>query len=281
MKSTDRNLALSGMLSGPPPWLMGVVNITPDSFSDGGLHLSPSSAVKAVNAQHSAGAAVIDIGGESTRPGSKHVPAEEELRRVEPAVLAAAKLHVLSIDTYKAKVARRCLELGARMVNDVSALRADPEMGRTVADHGAFVVLMHNKQPPDKPHASDTPRAYKNVVAELCDFFKERIDAALKDGIAINRIIIDPGVGMFLSHDPAYSWEVLERFEEFTALGLPLLIGTSRKGFLGLHPEDRDPLSALTSLAAAAKGAAILRVHNVAMAGDFIRAAREMKLLSR
>jgi dihydropteroate synthase len=270
---------LRALLAGPPPWVMGIVNVTPDSFSDGGLHLSPAAALKAVTSLCSAGAALIDIGGESTRLGSTRVSAEEELRRVEPIVAASPKHCVVSIDTYKSEVAARCLDRGARIINDVSALRADPAMAKVIAERGAFVVLMHNKEPGDRPHASDSPREYKNVIEEICDFFNRRIDVALAEGIVQVRIVLDPGMGKFLSHDPAYSWEALARFDEFTRLGFPLLVGTSRKGFLGKATDERDPLSALSSLVAAMHGASILRVHDAQMASDFIRAARQLKLL--
>lgn len=270
---------LRRLLHGDPPWIMGVLNVTPDSFSDGGVNLDPAAALESVAELRSAGAAIVDIGGESTRPGSAPVPAAEELRRIESVVAAAASGGVLSIDTYKATVAAHCLELGARVINDVSALRADRDLARVVAEHRAFVVLMQSKEAADHPHATESAREYKNVVAEICDFFKARIDAALAAGISADRIILDPGFGKFVSHDPRYSWEILERFAEFLRLGFPLLAGISRKGFLGGRSADRDALSAFASMLAAERGAVIIRMHDAAMAASFIAAARETRFL--
>lgn len=267
------------LLSGPAPWLMGVVNVTPDSFTDGGLYLAAEAAVAHGRKLLADGAHLLDLGGESTAPGSRPITSEEELARIEPVVRTLAREAVLSIDTYHAATAARCLELGARIVNDVSALRADPEMAAVVRDLRPVLVMMHAKDGP-LPHATDRPVPYADVVREVGDWLSARADAALAAGIDADQLVLDPGWGKFLSLDPAHSWEMLARFDELVArlAPIPVLVGISRKGLFGVPMAERDPLSQLTSLVAAQRGAALVRTHDVRMAKNFLDAARKMRL---
>jgi dihydropteroate synthase len=267
------------LLGAPPPWLMGVVNVTPDSFTDGGRFLAPDAAVAHGRGLLADGAHVLDVGGESTAPGSRPITSEEELLRVEPVVRGLARESVLSIDTYHAATAARCIELGARVINDVSALRADPEMAAVVRDLGPVLVMMHAKDGP-LPHATDRPARYQDVVREVGDWLAARVDAALAAGIDADQLVLDPGWGKFLSLEPADSWEMLARFDQLVArlAPIPVVVGISRKGFFGVPMAERDPLSQLTSLAAAQKGAAVIRTHDVRMAARFLDAAERMRL---
>lgn len=266
------------LLGQPAPWLMGVVNVTPDSFTDGGRYLVPPAALAHAREMLAHGAHILDLGGESTAPGSRPITSEEELLRIEPVVRMLAGEAVLSIDTYHAATAARGIELGARVVNDVSALRADPEMAAVVRDLGPVLVMMHAKDGP-LPHATDRPAHYRDVVREVGDWLAARVDAALAAGIDADQLVLDPGWGKFLSLDPMASWELLARFEELVArfTPIPLLVGTSRKGFLGVPLAERDPLSQLTGLVAAEKGAAVVRTHDVKMAAQFLTAAERMR----
>lgn len=241
--------------------VFGILNVTPDSFSDGGAYLTPEDAEQHAHSLVIDGADVIDVGAEATGRGSKPISLEEEMARLKPVVDALAGAVSLSIDTYKAKVAAYCLERGAQFINDVSALRADPEMIAVLRDLRAPVILMHAKDGP-LPHASELPRDYKNVVLEIRDFLARRIDFALDSGLNESQLIVDPGMGRFVSQDDKYSWEILERFGEFAALGFPLMIGTSRKGFLGGEVSERDKASAETSVKAVKQGATYVRTHN-------------------
>ena len=268
---------LVNLLGGGAPWLMGVVNVTPDSFSDGGRHLAADAAVAHGRRLVADGAHLLDLGGESTAPGSRPITSDEELERIEPVVRALAGEVVLSIDTYHAATASRCIELGAAVVNDVSALRADPEMAAVVRDLRPVLVMMHAKDGP-LPHATDRPARYDDVVADVADWLSARIDVALAAGIDADQIVVDPGWGKFLSLEPAHSWEVLARFEQLVArlAPIPVLVGTSRKGFLGGRLAERDPVSQLTALVAAEKGAALIRTHEVRMAAQFLDAAERL-----
>ena len=268
---------LVNLLGGGAPWLMGVVNVTPDSFSDGGRHLAADAAVAHGRRLVADGAHLLDLGGESTAPGSRPITSDEELERIEPVVRALAGEVVLSIDTYHAATASRCIELGAAVVNDVSALRADPEMAAVVRDLRPVLVMMHAKDGP-LPHATDRPARYDDVVADVADWLSARVDVALAAGIDAGQIVVDPGWGKFLSLEPAHSWEVLARFEQLVArlAPIPVLVGTSRKGFLGGRLAERDPVSQLTALVAAEKGAALIRTHEVRMAAQFLDAAERL-----
>lgn len=269
--------ALDILLPRPRPWIMGVVNVTPDSFSDGGLHLDPVAAVAQGRLHAEGGADILDLGAESTAPGSRPLDGTAERARLLPVVRGLVGTRPLSIDTYRADTAAACLALGAVIVNDVSALRADPDMGRVVAEHGATLVMMHAKDGP-LPHATDRPRHYRDVVVEIGDFLLARAEVAMAAGIPAERLVLDPGWGRFVSLEPAHSFELLGRFEELVArlAPFPLVVGTSRKGFLGLPMARRDPVSQLTAMVAAAKGAAIVRTHDATMAADFLDAWRRM-----
>ena len=244
--------------------LMGVVNVTPDSFSDGGLYLDPAEAIAHGEELVAAGASILDVGGESTRPGAEEVSLEEELRRVEPVVagLAGAGAAV-SIDTSKAAVAAAALDAGAGIVNDVTALRGDPEMAALCAERGATVVLMHMLGTPRT--MQDEPR-YDDVVAAVRDFLAERVEGATAAGVAEERIWLDPGIGF--GKTAAHNLELLRRLGELRELGLPLVVGTSRKSFIGRvdgsDAGERLGGTIASSVLAAAEGADVLRVHDVA-----------------
>jgi dihydropteroate synthase len=244
--------------------LMGVVNVTPDSFSDGGLYLDPEAAVAHGRELAAAGAEILDVGGESTRPGAEAVTAEEELRRVVPVIRGLRDLDCrVSVDTSKAEVAAAALEAGAGIVNDVTALRGDPEMAALCAERGAGVVLMHMLGDPRT--MQDDPR-YDNVVAEVKAFLAERIEAATAAGIDEERIWLDPGIGF--GKTAAHNMELLRRLGELRELGRPLVVGTSRKSFIGRidgsAADERLGGTIASSVLAAAEGAEVLRVHDVA-----------------
>jgi dihydropteroate synthase len=247
----------------PRPSVMGVVNVTPDSFSDGGVNFRTEDAVASARRMVEEGAAIVDVGGESTRPGSGGVSADEELRRVVPVLEQLEGLPV-SIDTAKAEVARRALELGAVLVNDVTALRGDAELAEVVASSGAFLCLMHMQ---GEPRTMQDSPVYEDVAAEVASFLGQRLAFAVDAGIPEERICLDPGFGFGKTVEQ--NFELLGRLGEIAALGRPVLVGLSRKRSLGRILGDPDattgPLSA--SLAAAVeafeRGAAIFRVHDV------------------
>lgn len=244
--------------------IMGILNVTPDSFSDGGRFLDPSQAVRRARRMQKLGADIIDVGGESTRPGAGVISSQEEIDRVCPVLEALSGS--LSIDTTKAKVASAALQSGAHIVNDVSAL-GDPEMGKVVARAGASIILMHRKG--TSKSMQQNPR-YRDVVKEICSFLEKRIKRALSAGIPHDRIMVDPGIGF--GKTPEHNLEILTRLEEFHSLGLPLVIGTSRKSFLG-HYLDRTVDKRLFGTAATVsvsvlRGAQIMRVHDVAEMRD-------------
>jgi dihydropteroate synthase len=243
---------------------MGIVNVTPDSFFDGGVNQRPEDAVATARRMSEEGAAIVDVGGESTRPGSEGVSLDEELRRVVPVLEGLAGDVPVSIDTAKAEVARRALELGAEMVNDVTALRGDPGMAETVAEAGAYVCLMHMQ---GEPRTMQLAPAYDDVVSEVASFLEERLRAAVDAGIAQERICVDPGIGFGKTVDQ--NFELVRRLDEIAALGRPVVIGFSHKSSLGRVLGDPDattgPLSASLAAAVTAfeRGASILRVHDV------------------
>jgi dihydropteroate synthase len=243
---------------------MGIVNVTPDSFSDGGVNLDPDTAAAAARRMIGDGAAVVDVGGESTRPGADPVTLDEELRRVLP-VLERLEGIPVSIDTSKAEVARRALELGAELVNDVTAFRADPDMAGIAADADAYVCLMHMQ---GAPRTMQTSPRYDDVAAEVAAFLEERLRFAVAAGISEQRICLDPGIGFGKTAD--HNFELVRRLDVLLALGRPLVVGFSRKRSLGRilgDPQaDTGPLAASVAAALAAydRGATILRVHDVA-----------------
>jgi dihydropteroate synthase len=242
---------------------MGIVNVTPDSFFDGGVHLRPEAAVAEGWAMVDHGAAIVDVGGESSRPGAGPVEAEEELRRVEP-VLRGLAGAPLSIDTSKAEVARRAIELGVEMVNDVTALRGDPAMAEVVSLSDTYVCLMHMQGEPGT--MQDDPR-YGDVAGEVADFLEERLAFAVDQGVREELVCLDPGIGFGKTVE--HNFELIRRLDVLTALGRPILVGFSRKSSLGKLLGDPDartgPLSASLAVAVAAyeRGATMLRVHDV------------------
>jgi dihydropteroate synthase len=243
---------------------MGIVNVTPDSFSDGGVNLRPEDAAAAARRMVAEGAAIVDVGGESTRPGSERVSLAEELRRVIPVLEALDRAVPVSVDTSKAEVARRALALGAELVNDVSALRVDPEMAEVVAESGAYVCLMHML---GEPRTMQIEPGYDDVVSEVAAFLEERLAFAVAAGIPEGRICVDPGIGFGKTTE--HNLELLRRVDEIAALGRPVVVGVSRKRFLGRLLGDAEattaPLGAglAAAVAAYARGATIFRVHDV------------------
>jgi len=244
----------------PRPSVMGVVNVTPDSFSDGGVHLDPDIAAAASRRMVEEGAAIVDIGGESTRPGSDGASEEEELRRVVPVLDRLGAELPVSIDTSKAAVARAALERGAILVNDVTALRYDPELAGVVADAGAYLCLMHMQ---GEPRTMQKEPRYDDVAAEVASFLEERLAFAVSQGIREERICVDPGIGFGKTVE--HNLELIRRLDVLLALGRPVLVGFSRKSSLGLLTGSDDLLGASVAAAVAAfeRGATILRVHDV------------------
>jgi dihydropteroate synthase len=243
---------------------MGIINVTPDSFFDGGVNLGAHDAVAAARRMHEDGAAIVDVGGESTRPGSEGVILEEELRRVRPVLEELAGDVPVSIDTAKAEVARVALELGAEMVNDITALRGDPAMAGVVGESGAYLCLMHMQ---GAPRTMQLEPRYDDVVAEVAAFLEDRLRVAVDAGISEDRICVDPGIGFGKTVEQ--NFELVRRLDELAALGRPVLVGLSRKSSLGRVLGDPQattgPLSASLAAAVTAyeRGATILRVHDV------------------
>jgi dihydropteroate synthase len=248
----------------PRPSVMGIVNVTPDSFADGGVNFRPEDAIASARRMVDEGAAIVDVGGESTRPGSGPVSRDEELRRVVPVLEALAGELPVSIDTAKAEVARRALELGAELVNDVTALRGDPQLAGVVADSGAYLCLMHML---GEPRTMQVDPRYDDVVAEVASFLEKRLRFAVDAGVPEERICLDPGFGFGKTVE--HNFELLRRLGEIAALGRPVLVGFSRKRSLGRVLGDPEattgPLSASLAAAVAAyeRGATIVRVHDV------------------
>ncbi len=259
---------------GTRPWIMGILNCTPDSFSDGGRLPDADAAVRAGLAM--AEADFLDVGGESTRPGAADVPAAEELRRILPVVRALAEAgRFVSVDTRKAEVADAACRAGARMINDVSAL-GDPAMGEVAARHRVPVVLMHMR---GDPRTMQRAPRYRDVVAAICDYFAERMERALSEGIRRDSILLDPGIGFGKTLE--HNLGILRRLEELRSLGRPLVVGTSRKSFIGRildrpAAERRDGTAA-TVAAAVLRGADVLRVHDVREMSDAARVAARLK----
>jgi dihydropteroate synthase len=281
-----------------PYRVMGIVNVTPDSFSDGGEYLRADAAIAHARELVAEGADILDVGGESTRPGAEPVSAEEELRRVLPVLEGIATWAsedqasedargrpaqpLVSIDTSKASVARAAIAAGASIVNDVTALRGDPDMAGLIADSGVQCCLMHMLGEPRTMQGTGGvvgaggvggPQ-YKDVVGEVKAFLEERLSFAVSEGVSEERIMLDPGIGF--GKTVAHNLELLERLGELTTLGRPLLVGTSRKSFLGriiadacaekepVAPERRLPGTIATNVLALERGASVLRVHDVA-----------------
>jgi dihydropteroate synthase len=269
-KNFQLNLGSGTLPLGEHTLIMGVLNVTPDSFSDGGKFLHPRAAVLQALAMQAAGAHLIDIGAESTRPGSRETSGEEELKRLLPVLKRLrGKLKIpLSVDTRKAAVAEAALQAGAGMINDVSGLRHDPQLARVAAARNAPVILMHMR---GEPHSMQEAPFARDVVADVLQGLRWSVATARIHGVARSRILLDPGIGFGKSWRQNY--ELLARLEEIAKLGFPLVVGTSRKGFLGATlarsgkpapRENRIWATAATVAASILHGAHIVRVHDVA-----------------
>jgi dihydropteroate synthase len=247
-------------------YVMGILNVTPDSFSDGARFYDLDAAIKHGMEMAEQGADIIDVGGESTRPGADPVSADEEIQRTEPVIRELSKrIDIpLSIDTTKADVARRALDAGAEIVNDISALRADPEMVDVAVSYQAPVVLMHML---GSPKTMQQDICYNSIIEDITNFLKERIDFAINNGVERNKIIIDPGIGFGKSVGND-NFEIIREMRSFASLGLPVLVGPSRKAFIGrlldAEVDERDIGTLATVSIAIHNGANIVRVHNVA-----------------
>lgn len=246
-------------------FIMGILNVTPDSFSDGGRYFSPEKAVERAVRMVQEGADIIDIGGESTRPGAEPVSQEEERDRVIPVIEKLAGLVdiPLSVDTTKADIARAAMDAGAEIINDISAMRFDARMTGVVADTGAAAVFMHMRGEPKNMQTGDL--SYREIIADITEFLRDRLDDAEKAGIAIDRIAVDPGIGFGKTAED--NLKILKHLREFKALGRPVLTGVSRKSFIGRitadESADRLEGTAAAVTAAILKGSAIIRVHDV------------------
>jgi len=261
------------------PVIMGILNVTPDSFSDGGKYIRIDDALKRVESIVMEGADIVDIGGESTRPGAKKVGVDEEIDRIIPVIERVKKEFevLVSIDTYKERLARLAvLEAGADIVNDVSALRFSENMASAIAGLNAPVALMHMKGTPE--HMQENP-FYENVINDIKEFFYERIGWAISKGIKREKIIIDPGIGFGKRFED--NIQIIRRLKEFKEFDLPILIGVSRKRFLGVIseekiPEKREAETITANLISVLNGASIIRVHNVKNALNSVKVLKEL-----
>lgn len=256
------------------PAVMGVLNITPNSFYDGGKYFTFKTAIAQATAMAKEGATIIDIGGESTGPGSEDVNEEEELRRVIPIVEAISKQRSvdsnansylrISVDTYKSEVAKQALFVGADMINDITAGRFDPAMFSVVAKTGCPYIMMHSKD--SSPRTTVNSTEYDDVLESVHTFFEERIAAAEAEGVQRSQIILDPGLGHFISSDPSYSWHILEHLESLQDFGCPILVSPSRKSFTAEHtnqlPSQRLEGTLKATQIALKHGANIIRTHD-------------------
>jgi dihydropteroate synthase len=253
--------------------LMGIVNVTPDSFSDGGLFLAPERAIAHARQLAADGADLLDVGGESTRPGARPVSAEEELARVAPVLAGLEGIGAtISIDTSKVAVAEAALDAGAEVVNDVTALRVEPDLAGLCARRDCTVILMHMKGTPRTMQENPT---YDDVVEDVKSFLAERMEFAVGEGIAKERIWIDPGIGF--GKTVRHNLELLQRLGELRELGRPVVVGTSRKGFIGSltgrEADDRLGGTIASNVLALSGGADVLRVHDVAEVREAVRVA--------
>jgi dihydropteroate synthase len=256
------------------PRIMGILNVTPDSFSDGGEWFDFDEAVQHGRALVAEGADILDVGGESTRPGAAPVALDEELRRVVPVIRVLREVGAqLSIDTMKLTVAEAAVEAGATFVNDVTAFRHEPELAGFVADRGCDCCLMHMLGEPRT--MQDDPR-YDDVVDDVRAFLEARAEFAVGEGVREERIMVDPGIGFGKTLD--HNLELLRRLDEIVAVGFPVVVGTSRKSFLGRltgrkDPHDRIAATVATTVLALERGAAVFRVHDVAPTKDALTVA--------
>jgi dihydropteroate synthase len=252
--------------------VMGILNVTPDSFADGGRYFTPESALAQAKRMRAEGAAIIDVGGESTRPGARAITAAEEQERILPVIEAlASDGAIVSVDTYRAETARLAVEKGAHIVNDVWGAQREPDIARVAAETGAGLVLMHTGREREKD---------ADVIADQFAFLEKSVAIARAAGVADGNIVLDPGFG-FAKETAADNLKLMARFEELAALGFPLAVGTSRKRFVGTvtgraNADDRDVGTAATSVILRLKGAVLFRVHNVAINVDALRMADAM-----
>ncbi len=280
-----QNTARAGTQNwGPGPALVGILNVTPDSFSDGGDFLDPEAAAHRAATMLDEGARVVDIGGESTRPGSDPVSADEEVRRVVPVIerlKADRPGTVVSVDTYRAATAEAALRAGARVVNDVTALRGDPALADLVAERGTRVCLMHMRGEPRT--MQDDPR-YDDVVSEVAAFLEARLATAVSAGIREELVCLDPGIGFGKTVE--HNLALLARIHEIVALGRPVIVGASRKRFLGRVLGDPEALTGppaagvAVNVLAYERGAALFRVHDVRENVEALGAARALEAVS-
>jgi dihydropteroate synthase len=275
-KPDDRANMLGRLLAQNRPLVMGILNITPDSFSDGGQFSDPKAAITHAERMIAEGADIIDVGGESSRPypGAKPVPLPEELARLQPVLANVVKLGApVSIDTVKPEVAIWALGLGVCIVNDVWGLQRDPDMARIAAEHGAPIIVMHNRDKTD---------ATVNIIADIDGFFSRSIDIAVRAGIPRKSIVLDPGIGF--GKTPEQSIKTIARLDAFKHFGLPLLIGASRKRFIDAvspsKPLERLGGSIAADVMAFMKGAAIIRTHDVAATVQALRVATAIRNMS-
>ena len=267
-------------LRGPGPVLFGILNVTPDSFSDGGDFLYPDAAIAHAGSLLDEGAYAIDIGGESTRPGADAVTPEDELRRVLPVVRGILELRpeaVVSVDTYRAATAEAALDAGAKIVNDVTALRGDPKVAKLVADAGCPVVLMHML---GEPKTMQREPRYDDVVAEVRDFLARRAEYAISAGVKPENVVVDPGIGF--GKTPQHNLKLLNDLSILVELGFPVLVGASRKRFLGgitgvEDPKDRVYGTVATSVMAYERGATLFRVHDVRANREALKVAAAVR----
>lgn len=244
------------------PLIMGILNVTPDSFYDGGKYLDVEEASKRIEEMIAEGADIIDIGGESTGPGSSEISTDEEMSRIIPVIKMYNEQCTMnncgvSIDTYKSEVARKALEMGVSMINDVTAGRGDPKMFAVIADTGCKYIIMHSKDNSPRTTIQDTQ--YDDVLKTIHEFFEERIVAAETAGIQREQLILDPGLGHFVSSDPKYSWQILENLEFLRDFGCPILVSPSRKSFTGKTLEGTLKATKI----AVKHGAGIVRTHDI------------------
>jgi dihydropteroate synthase len=270
---------VGGLSFGPDPVLVGVINVTPDSFSDGGEFFGAEAAVARVGALLDEGAHVVDVGGESTRPGSDPVSPEEELRRVLPVirgVLSARPDAAISVDTYRYSIAEAALDAGARVINDVTAL-GDPKMAGLVAERGCPIILMHML---GEPKSMQQDPRYKDVVREVRDFLAGRAELAIRAGVEPENLILDPGIGFGKTLE--HNLKLLDHLDSLVQLGFPVLVGASRKSFLGKITGSEDPKKRLYGTVAAnvlayERGATLFRVHDIRANGEALAVAAAIR----
>jgi dihydropteroate synthase len=271
---------------GGKPLVMGILNVTPDSFYDGGKYFGIDDALKRARKMIDDGADIIDVGGESTRPNSNYVSVEEEIRRVIPLIKEISKETQvpISIDTYKAEVADKAIKAGAQIINDISGLQADKEMAKIAAAHNTPIIIMHIK---GRPHDFPKDPVYTDLIPEIISFFERKIEYSIKSGIAHNKIIIDPGIGF--GKGVEHNIEILRQLNKFKCMDLPIMIGTSRKSFIDKVLEPSDDVNSkenyshllgtlVTLVIAVSNGANIVRVHDVKEAVQAIKMYKSIVL---